>query len=100
MSALGKSQYMEIPYVALSVQLKAIEEELKTSNTKNETLTPEINISKLSHAIRIEIESGHTIDVNDYFQRMLKLYYQDEIPLKHIVRIIYQILLITFQHFV
>uniref|UniRef100_A0A0A1WE94 Probable methyltransferase TARBP1 n=1 Tax=Zeugodacus cucurbitae TaxID=28588 RepID=A0A0A1WE94_ZEUCU len=91
MSALGKSQYMEIPYVALSVQLKAIEEELKTSNTKNETLTPEINISKLSHAIRIEIESGHTIDVNDYFQRMLKLYYQDEIPLKHIVRIIYQV---------
>ncbi|XP_014099541.3 uncharacterized protein [Bactrocera oleae] len=91
MDNLGKSQFMEIPYIALSMQLEAIEEQLKISSTKNETLTPEINISMINHAIKIEIENGSTIDISDYFQRMLKLYKQNEILLKHIVRIIYQV---------
>lgn len=91
MNDLGVSKFMEIPYIALSVQLKAIEEELKILNTKNETLTQEINISMINHAIKIEIESGPTIDISDYFQRMLTLYNQEEIALRHIIRIIYQV---------
>ncbi|XP_050333600.1 uncharacterized protein LOC126761467 isoform X2 [Bactrocera neohumeralis] len=90
MDNLGKSHFIEIPYIALSMQLGAIEEQLKRSTAK-ETPTPEINISMINHAIKIEIENGSTIDISDYFQRMIKLYKQSEFSLKHIVRIIYQV---------
>ncbi|XP_012158049.1 uncharacterized protein LOC101448557 isoform X3 [Ceratitis capitata] len=91
MGELGESSIDRIPYIALSVQLEAIEKELKAANVLPKKSLPALKVSLIRHATEIELKNGATLDIGEYFEHLLKLYNQDEFSLKYIAQVIYNI---------
>ncbi|XP_054732953.1 uncharacterized protein LOC129240907 isoform X1 [Anastrepha obliqua] len=85
------SKFVDNSFVALPAQLKAIEEALNVSNSLNVKAKLEINISQISYAIKMEIRSGTALNLNDYFEHMIKLNTEHESSLKLIIQVIYPI---------